>query len=133
MGLNTILPGRLHAAIAAVAPIAGVRDLNAIAKTATVDFLAAATTPQRNAANAIPATFDWSAAADSAFVAQQQDAAAAVNVDAPTDPQTRVAVALALLMLDEINILRAAVVPSLQARTSAQVIAALKAKINALT
>lgn len=55
---------RLDATIRALAPIDGV---SVVGQTATISFQAAATQPQRDAANAALASFDWSDAAQVAW------------------------------------------------------------------
>lgn len=67
--------------------------------------------------------------------AQQAKAAATGGIDngqlVGGDKQERLIRALALVVLDEVNILRAASVPALAARTAAQLVSAIKAKIAA--
>lgn len=125
----------LHAAIAAVCPINGLALLDPVLHTLRIDFQVAATQPQRDAANAVAAAWDWSASAQLTRDAQAQKAAATAGIDNGQlqvgDKQERLVRALALVVLDEINMLRAAVVPVLPARTAAQVVSAIKTKIAA--
>lgn len=111
--MSAITNQRLLAAIAAVAPVDGVAILDPVAHTARIDYKAAATGPQITAGNSALASFDWSANADATFVAQQAKAQATAGIDAGQlqagDKQERIARAVALLVLDEINILRAAI------------------------
>jgi hypothetical protein len=57
---------------------------------------------------------------------------AARTADKARFDSERIALALALVMLDEVNALRAAVVPSLPARTQNQLVNAIKAKLDTL-
>lgn len=102
---------RLHAAlVAAGIPIDGVAGVQGNVR---VDYQAAATGPQRTQGASIVAAFDWSVAADATFVAQQAKAQATAGIDNGQlqvgDKIERLVRALALVLLDEINILRAAV------------------------
>lgn len=118
---------------------------------ARVDYAATATPQQRADAAAVVAAFDWSAAADAAWLVEQERTAAADGIDAPTNDVARLLRALALMVLDEFNLhalrqaqlhaaiaaatsladfkTRAATVPALPQRTAEQLIAAIKAKL----
>lgn len=100
-----------------------------------VDYQASATTAQQTQGSAIVAAFDWSAAADTTFAAQQAKAAATSNIDIGAlqagQVYDRLIRALALVVLDEINILRAIASPVQTPRTAAQLVSAVKAKIAA--
>jgi len=69
------------------------------------------------------------------LVAQAAKAAATTGIDTGQlqagDKMERLVRALALVVLDEVNILRAASVPALTARTTAQLVNAIKAKVAA--
>lgn len=127
--------GSLHTAISAVCPIDGVSLLDPVLHTLRIDFKASATQPQKDAANSLAAGWDWSDVAQATRDAQAQKASATAGIDngqlQAGDKQERLVRALALVVLDEINLLRAAVVPVLPARTAAQVVTAIKAKIAA--
>jgi hypothetical protein len=153
MSVQTTL--RLDAAIrAAGIPIDGVSgSLGSV----RVDYQAAATPAQITQGAAIVAAFDWSAGADATWQAQQENAVAAANLDrgaaqagAASD---RVVYALAMMVLDEFNThstfeaamlsaiaasasladlkTRMAAVNAIPARTPAQLVSAIKAKISA--
>ena len=116
---------RLHTAIvAAGVAISGV----SIAGEVTPPSLQAAAQPTIDA-------FDGSAASDATFGARQAKTAATAGIDTGQliggDKTERLIRALALVVLDEVNLLRAAVIPALTARTTAQVVNAIKSKIAA--
>jgi hypothetical protein len=145
---------RLHEAVSAVAPIEGV---SVTGNTVRIDFLLEATPAQRTQAQAIVDAFDWSPAADTRWLAQQAKQRAAAQIDAGDtaagDDASRALRALALMVLDEFNAhrtveaamfaaidaassladlkTRMAAVQQVPQRTPAQLIAAIKAKINA--
>ncbi len=124
---------RLAATITAAGiPIDGVSGVQGAVR---VDYQASATPAQITQGNALVTAFDWSPAADATFVAQQQKAAANASIDRGAlqagVSTERLVRALALVVLDEVNILRAASVPALPPRTVAQLVAAIKAKITA--
>lgn len=111
MGVNTSAIGRLDAALrAAGIPVDGVAGSQGSVR---VDYQAAATGPQRTQGASIVTAFDWSAAADTTSAAQQAKAQASAGIDngqlQAGDKYERMARAVALFVLDEINILRAAV------------------------
>jgi hypothetical protein len=116
---------RLHTAItAAGVAITGV-DVNGNVQPGN---LQAAAQPTINA-------FDATPAADATYAAQQQKAAATAGIDngqtQSGDKEERLVRALALVVLDEINLIRANFTPAMTARTTAQVVSAIKAKIAA--
>ncbi len=98
-----------------------------------IDFQASATAAQRTQADTIVAAFNWSDALDSTWQAQQEKAAATASIDNGALKSgvslERLARALALVVLDEVNVLRAASVPVLPPRTAAQLVTAIKTKI----
>lgn len=119
---------RLDAALVA----AGI-PFDGVTSEGLVWFKDTATPAQKTQAAAIVASIDPSQAADLTYQAQQAKTAAQVSIDigalqngGPTDRLVR---ALALVVLDEVNILRTAA--SLAPRTAAQLITAIKAKIAA--
>lgn len=123
---------RLIAALMAVAPVESVSVTGIVA---TVRYQAAATAPQIAVGDAVVAAFDWSAAADATWVAQQAKAQATVDIDNGqlqngTNVE-RLVRALALVTLDEINTLRTNA--GLATRTAAQLVTAIKGKIAAST
>lgn len=128
---------RLHNAIAAVAPINGVAILDPVAHTARIDYKVSATGPQITAGNSALAAFDWSPTADTTFIAQQATASASSSIDRgflqSGDKHDRLVVALALVLLDEVNVIRANInAATLAPRTQAQLINAVKAKLGTL-
>lgn len=98
-----------------------------------VDYQVSATGPQLTQGASIVAAFDWSTTAQATSAAKVAKASATASIDngqlqsgVSTERLVR---ALALVVLDEVNILRAASVPTLTARTAAQLVTAIKAKI----
>lgn len=131
MSVQTIL--RLDQALrAAGVPIDGVSGAQGSVR---VDYQAAATTAQKTQGAAIVSAFDWMAVTDATWQAQQEKAAATAQIDNGALKAgasiERLVRALALVVLDEVNTLRAASVPALPPRTAAQLVAAIKAKIAA--
>ena len=102
---------RLHDAIAGLAPIDGV-SVNADHSVVRIDFKAEATQQQRDAATAAAIAFDWSDAAQLAWDDANQVEAGKDGIDltadasSGSDAQTRVIRALAIVTMDELNILR---------------------------
>lgn len=106
---------------AAGIPIVTVRSNGAIP---SVVYAANATAPQIAAGNALAAAWVPSTANDAA-----RSAAKALLAN-NGDGTYKLLRAVALVLLDEVNVLRAAMTPPLTARTAAQMIAALKAKVD---
>lgn len=110
---NSLPALRLHSAIAAVCPIDGVSIIDPVAHAVRIDFAASATTAQRAAANAAAAAFDWSASADATGVAKTAKAAATASIDngnLQSGVSTeRIVRALAVMSLNQFNVLRAAI------------------------
>lgn len=75
-------------------------------------------------------SFDFSDAAQVAWQNLQDRSAASTIFMVDTSSSAKVLRATILVLLDEINILRAASVPSLSARTVAQARTAIQAKID---
>ena len=123
---------RLAQLIAVVCPIDGV-SVGAAGDPLTVQisFSAAATAPQRASAQAVVDGFDWSAIAGATYDAQQAKADATNAIDYGAlqrgTVSERLIRALALVVLDEINLLRTNA--ALSKRTQAQLVNAIKAKI----
>lgn len=128
MGL--ILSQRLYATIQAVCPVDGVALINVAAHAVRIDFNASATQTQKDAANAAIVAFDWSAAADAAFQVQQDRANAIAIFLADTSPAGKVLRGAILALIDQLNVIRAALPAPLGAITVAQAKAAVQAKIN---
>lgn len=131
--MSRIALGRLASELrAAGIPIDGVSGSQGAIR---VDYQPAATGPQRTQGDAIVAAFNWADAADSVYIAQQSKLQATIGIDngqlQSGDKMERLIRALALVVLDEVNILRAASVPALSARSAAQLVIAIKAKIAA--
>ena len=124
---------RLDAAIrAAGIPIEGVSRSQGSMR---IFYLPSASPAQIAQGDSIVASFDWSGAADATYDAQQAKAAAGASIDAGAlqsgASTERLMRSLALVMLDEVNALRAASVPALPPRSQGQLITAIKAKILA--
>ncbi len=98
-----------------------------------VNYAATATTTQQSQGDALISNFDTSPATDATYVAHKAKLAASTNLDNGSlqvgGSYDRLIVGLALVMLDELNILRSAA--SLAPRTAGQIIPAIKAKIAA--
>ncbi len=106
----------LHAAIAAVCPINGVRPLaggSVGPGNVAIDFAASATGPQQTAANSALSAFVWTAGAQATRDAQAAKTAANNSIDNGAliggVSLERLIRSVALVTMDEINILRAAV------------------------
>lgn len=128
MGL--IISQRLYATVQAVCPVDGVALLNLVARTVRIDFSASATQGQKDAANAAVAAFDWSAAADVAWQLQKDRADAIAIFLADTSPSAKVLRGAILALIDQLNIIRAALPAPLGAITVAQAKTAIQNKIN---
>lgn len=85
---------------------------------------------QQAAAQSIIDSFDWSEAAFNAWYISKQREWASGFLDSPL-PEYKLLRALMLVVLDEINTIRAALVPALPARTGAQLRTAIRNKLNA--
>lgn len=133
MSGNTLQALRLHQAIEAVCPIVGV-SITAD-NVGTIDYDPSATAAQVAAAKSALAAFDWSDTAYSAWLTQQQRQQATGNVGTATagldTPEYVVMRAIVELLVDQLNVLRAAVSPPLAAITYAQAKTAIANKINA--
>lgn len=104
-----------------------------------VDYQASATPTQRTQGASIVAGFDWSAGADATYIAKQSKTAATTGVDngnlqAGSDLQ-RMVYCLAIVAMNEINILRAAIphriVSITRATTTATVVTELAHGLSA--
>lgn len=122
---------RLTEAVAAVCPITGVRAGGSSAEDAFFP-LPTATPAQLVAAQAVIDGFDRSQAAQNTYDNQQARDEAANNLSS-REAANKLVRAVALAVLDEINTLRAALVPPLPARTVAQLRTAVQNKITAGT
>lgn len=112
--MNGINSARLVSLIEAAAPVVSIKiGIAGQSSSVVITFDPAATVPQRAAAQSIVDGFDWSAPADLVYAAQQAKVQATAGVDNGAlqagDKIERIARAVVLLILDEINILRAAV------------------------
>lgn len=121
---------RLQLTIAAVCPIDGVSGSATGPSTVIrIDYAASATAPQRAAAAAALAAFDWSQAAQDAWeIERARTEAKSWVLGDETD--ARGLKALALLLLDEINIVRQNPTAVLAVRTKQQLLDAWIAKID---
>lgn len=152
--MTPISTTRLTAAVAGVAPIDGV---SVSGTTARVIYKASATPQQIAAGDAVVAGFNWTAAADATWTAQQAKATAAKDADDGDlqigTAQQRQVVAIVGIVLDEFNLhaakinsiltaidastsfadlkTRIAAIVDYPTRTKAQLVTALKAKIAA--
>lgn len=90
---------------------------------------AAATPAQISAAQTAINNFDWSDAAQAAWQVQQNRTVAQPLLS-DTAADHALLRAVVLVLVDEINFLRAAVMPALAARTPAQARTAILAKLN---
>jgi hypothetical protein len=117
---------RLLTAVAAVCPIDGV-DIGTFGNkaTVTIHFNAAATTPQKTAAQNVVNTFDWSAAAQLAWQNLQARTAAVAVLTSDPSFQYKVSRAIALLTASWITQFYAAV-------AAATTLADLKTRVAAL-
>lgn len=131
--MTSLTPGRLHLALAAACPIDGV----SIQSTGSATFhpSAVATAAQIAAAQAALASFDWSDTADQTWWKQQQQAGATGNLGTSSgglDSAEYVTMrAIVEVLVDQLNAIRAALVPPLAAITLAQAKSAIQSKINA--
>ena len=115
---------------AAGIPIDGVSQTGPTS--AVVSYATTATLAQKAQGATILAGFDWSAAGQASWENTQARAAAVARLaDPDTDP--KLIRALALVLLDEVNTIRALLVPAQGARTIAQLRTAIQGKINAGT
>ena len=116
---------------AASTPIEGVSLLNPATTppTVSVQYRVLATPAQILAGNALVAGFDWSDASYQARLVIQQRTDAKASLNFP-EPDYKLLRALASILVDEINVLRAAVSPALPARTLAQVRTAIQNRID---
>lgn len=149
---------RLHADIAAVCPIVGVAvPTLGTSVGARIDYDPSATAPQRAAADAVLAAFDWTPALDAVYEARQAKAKASDFYDRAQTAQAeitdRVVIAFAQLVLERFNFTagkfndlqaaiaaassladfktRAAAVGNIGILTQKQLVDAIKAKIAA--
>lgn len=122
---------RLHAVIAAVCPINGI-SIGVLGQSASVniDFDQSATQAQQTTAQSALASFDWSDAAQAAWQNLQERTAAKAVFVANTDASAKILRAAALALLDQINVIRAALPTPLPAITVAQAKAAIQNKID---
>lgn len=117
---------RLHHALAAVCPIVGVSGEQGGIR---IDYAPGATQAQRTAAQNAMAAFDWSEAAHAAWLATQARASAKAWVLGPS-MEARAVKALALLVLEQINIVRQNPTTTHAAHTQQQLLDAFLAKID---
>lgn len=119
---------RLESALRAVGiPIDGVSGSQGLVR---VDYQTSATAQQRTQGAVIVAAFDWAESAQTTWQNQQDRAAAKAVLASATDAQAKILRAVAMVCLDEINALRAAVTPTLPARTMNQFRNAIANKID---
>lgn len=125
---------RLHATLVAVCPILGV-SVNAAGNGGNYTAAPSATAAQISAANSALASFDWSNTAQATWDTTQARTEANGNLGTATaglDAPEYVALrALVAVMADQLNTLRAAVVPAMAPITVAQAKSAIQSKINA--
>lgn len=126
---------RLYGAIAAVCPIVGV-VIGTPGDSATCKFRPdlSATSTQIAAAQSALAAFDWSDTAYQAWLTQQQRNSANSNIGTSTsglsEPTFIALRALVEVLVDQLNVIRAALPSPLPAITYAQAKTAIQNKIN---
>lgn len=121
---------RLHEAIAAVCPIFGVSGDESLVR---IDYDPSATAGQKAAAEAALAAFDWSAAAEDAWGVQRDKTLASSLMDAVSPDVLAIIIrALALLTMDELNVLRAWIASFKAEVAAATSLADLKTRVAAL-
>lgn len=110
MTTSSVVTVRLHETVLAACPQTISIDVGTIGNSATVTFTApGATGPQLTAGqNAINA-FDWSAAADTAWQNLKYRVSAKAIYTASPDDLAKILRAVALVIMDQFNIMRAAV------------------------
>lgn len=120
--------GRLHAAVQAVCPIDSVSVTDGTPPTVQIRFMLSATPAQQAAANSVVASFDWSQAAEDADANLRARTLVKARFQTNPDVDGKALRALALILMDEINILRVA--GGLQPRTLAQLKVAFANRID---
>lgn len=130
MVLKQRLAERLHTVIASVCPIDGLGVNNVEEKSVRIDFTAEATQGQRDAANAALASFDWSDAAQNVWETSVLRLRAKAAMDTGGIDFGVFIRAAILVIMDEINILRANPTTTYAPRNATQLRAAIRAKID---
>jgi hypothetical protein len=121
---------RLTQAVAAICPVIGVSISAPSAAGVRIVFDPAATQAQQASAQAVVASFDWSDAAQLAWQNLQDRAAAKAVFASNTDAAAKILRATALVLLDQVNTIRAALPTPLPAITVAQARTAIQNKID---
>jgi hypothetical protein len=121
---------RLQEAVNGVCPILGVSiGQMGIAATVRITFDPAATPAQQTAGQNAVTAFDWSDTAHAAWELTKDRAEAATDFSDVAAPNKLLRAAL-LALLDEVNLIRGALVPVLPARTIVQVRTAVLNKLS---
>ncbi len=134
---QTLLLRRIEALTAAFAisgiPIDGLAVTNSATTppTVRVDYASAATTQQKATGASIVSGFDWSQAADDATRQQNSRVSAQSTLAAVDDATAVVLRGIVLVVVDQLNVIRAALPTPLPPITPAQAKAAIIAKITA--
>lgn len=119
---------RLYATVSAVCPLEGAAITGPTS--ARLDIAPAATTPQRNAAQAALAAFDWSQAAHDAWLTAQKRTTAKAWILGPT-MEAKAFRALAMVLLDQVNALRTRAGMTPASYTAQQLLDAVVGKVDA--
>lgn len=120
---------RLHETIAAVCPIDGVSG--GTQGNVTIQYAAGATAPQRAAADAALASFDWSDNAQTAWDNLKDRATAQELIDSVTS-EAKALRAVVSLLVDELNTLRQWITDFKTATAGAGTLAQFKTAVAAL-
>lgn len=126
---NFATVARLSAAVRVVCPDADI-SVGVIGNSATVTFRSNGTQAQKDAAQAVINAFDWTAPADAAWQLTQDRANAIAIFLADTSPSAKVLRGAILALVDQLNVIRAALPVPLAAITVAQAKTAIQNKIN---
>ena len=129
MALFTKNAEHLDKAIKAVCPIVGVSiGKDGVPSTVRIDFAPEATAQQRVDAQGIVDGFNWSEAAELARINLAQRQRATELLNGPRQ-EAKLQRAVVSMLLNEINLIRAALVPPLPPRTMAQARTAISNKL----
>lgn len=119
--------GRLFTVISAACPITGLSGSQANLR---IDYDPGATPAQKTAAANALAAFDWTQTAQDAWQLTQDRANAIALFIADPSPSSKVLRGAILALVDQLNVIRAALPTPLAAITVSQARAAIQTKIN---
>lgn len=128
--MNLEKSARLNRVLSALAPITSVSVPTIGTSVGVVIQFNGATGAQQTAANNALAAFDWSDAAQAAWQTDQDRAGAIAAFLLDTSASSKVLRGAILALLDQINVIRAALPKPLPAITIAQAKTAIQNKIN---